>query len=285
MEKCKICERVCKNLLSLTSHISRFHQLSCKHYYDTYMKNDNEGICTCGKETRFCGIGTGYSKHCSSKCSNSDNLVKLKKSETCLLHFGVLSPQKSKEVQEKTKRSMMDLYEVQNISQIQKVKLLKEIKSIEKYGVSNPSKSLEVKLKKKQTCLKNFGVDYYFQTKEFRQKNCERMRKGQASYMLSFVKNPSKPQVELYNLVKSLYEDSVLNFPVKEVNKNIDIAIPSLMIAIEYDGSYWHPLYGNKFKEDQIRQKKLEDLGWKFIRYRDYLPTLEELYNKISTIQ
>ena len=93
-----------------------------------------------------------------------------------------------------------------------------------------------------------------------------------------FIKNPSKPQVKLYELIVSIYSNSILNFPVEEVNRCIDIAIPEHMIAIEYDGSYWH----QNEDSDKKRQDDLENLGWKFIRYIDYIPSMEELMRDIK---
>ena len=55
------------------------------------------------------------------------------------------------------------------------------------------------------------------------------------------------------------------------------------MIAIEYDGSYWH----NKpeIKNNDIRrQKYLESKGWSFIRYTDYIPSEKELKYDIYNI-
>ena len=108
------------------------------------------------------------------------------------------------------------------------------------------------------------------------------MLDGHAVYMNSFIRNPSKPQVELYNRIKELYPSAVLNFPIYEVNRSIDIAIPEYKIAIESDGSYWHQ---NKW-EDQKRQEELEKLGWNFLRYKvDYLkdvPTKEQIENDIN---
>ncbi len=112
---------------------------------------------------------------------------------------------------------------------------------------------------------------------EFREKQRQRMLNGGAAYCNTFINNPSKPQIELFNLVKQIEIWPVLNFAVKELNICIDIAIPTKMIAIEYDGSYWHQ---DKEKDDK-RQKQLEDLGWKFIRYRDIIPSLDELRNDI----
>lgn len=119
------------------------------------------------------------------------------------------------------------------------------------------------------------------QSKEFKEKLSQRMLNGQASYMVSCITNPSKPQIEIFNLVKIIDICPVLNFPVKEVNRNIDIALPYRKIAIEYDGSYWH----QDEEKDTERQNQLESLGWRFIRYRDRIPSLEELRNDIYCIK
>jgi hypothetical protein len=104
------------------------------------------------------------------------------------------------------------------------------------------------------------------------------MINGGAAYMNSFILNPSKPQIKLFELVKQLYPNAILNHP--SLKHSIDIAIPNEMIAIEYDGSYWHK---NKEIEDAKRQSKLEVIGWKFLRYVDYVPNKERLINAINS--
>jgi len=141
-------------------------------------------------------------------------------------------------------------------------------------------KHLQSKKKKELWQDKKSGYHSEKLKKAKSQNSRKYMLSGGASYVMSFNKNPSKPQVDLYNLVKSLCKDSILNFPIYKVNRNIDIAIPSLMIAIEYDGSYWH----QDKEKDRIRQEQIESLGWKFIRYRDYIPTLEEISLNIEII-
>jgi len=114
----------------------------------------------------------------------------------------------------------------------------------------------------------------------------EEQKKNQSNYMLNGgavkallgIKSPSKPQLELFEKVKLLFHQIQLNYP--SLNRIIDIAIPDLMIAIEYDGSYWH----QDEKADKRRQKQLERIGWKFIRYKDYVPKLEELKKDIGEI-
>lgn len=90
--------------------------------------------------------------------------------------------------------------------------------------------------------------------------------------------NPSIPQVKLYDLTKEIHPSAILNHTVEWFC--IDIAIPELKIAIEYDGSYWH----QDIQKDLERQKDLEKLGWKFIRYIDNIPSKEKLLEDINSI-
>jgi very-short-patch-repair endonuclease len=76
----------------------------------------------------------------------------------------------------------------------------------------------------------------------------------------------SKPQKLLYEIIKMICPDAILNMYVRIKAHNrgvfLDIAIPSLKIDIEYDEPHWHQ---NKQKDD-MRDAKLLALGWKIIR-------------------
>lgn len=90
----------------------------------------------------------------------------------------------------------------------------------------------------------------------------EWMKNGHAAYMNRFIRNPSKPQVELYKMILKFCPYAIMNYPC--LNYSIDIAIPFLNIAIEYDEPYWH-----KNKEyDKKRQCDLEKEGWIFFRFQ-----------------
>ena len=112
----------------------------------------------------------------------------------------------------------------------------------------------------------------------------QRMLNGGAAYANSFLANPSKPQVELYNRIKIIYPSAVLNYPLYELNYSLDIAIPELKIWFESDGSYWH----QDKEKDLIRQRKIENLGWKCIRYSansiKEVPTVEKVKEDLSWI-
>lgn len=115
-------------------------------------------------------------------------------------------------------------------------------------------------------------------TQRFCCKNCmqedfsRRMENGDAAWLNQFIKNPSKPQIELFNLISNIFPGAYLNYPAGRYS--IDIAVIDENLAIEYDGSYWHDE-----EKDRIRQEYLEEKGWNFLRYVDRVPTEEEIIN------
>ena len=76
--------------------------------------------------------------------------------------------------------------------------------------------------------------------------NCQEFSNGK---LVSF------PQVEIASFV-----DGQLNYQVGRTF--IDVALPEQMIAIEYNGWYWHK---NKQEEDLMRTNELLEEGWKVI--------------------
>jgi len=101
------------------------------------------------------------------------------------------------------------------------------------------------------------------QKKSFKEKPW--LAENQKQYMLSggAIKalcgntNCSKPQIEFFNLIKQFFLDAVLNYPLYEINVLLDIAVPSLKIDFEYDGSYWH----QDQKYDDERDNKINEMG------------------------
>ncbi len=91
-----------------------------------------------------------------------------------------------------------------------------------------------------------------------------RMLNGLASYANKFIKNPSKPEVKLREIVKELYPSCEFQYQV--FNYALDIAIPEYKIAIEYDGWY-HFNCKENINYHKSREDKIKKDGWKFIRY------------------
>ena len=97
---CEICK---KDVGILGRHLCKTHKdLDPKDYYDKYLKKPGEGVCpTCGKETKFKKLSFGYYIYCCNACVSANPLIKKRKEETCLSHFGCRHPLQNKEIVKK----------------------------------------------------------------------------------------------------------------------------------------------------------------------------------------
>lgn len=74
----------------------------------------------------------------------------------------------------------------------------------------------------------------------------------------------SRPQILIYAEMKYLFEDAQLG---RKINKTeFDVFIPSINLAIEYDGFPWHK---NRMNADLQKNQKAIHLGIKLVRVRD----------------
>lgn len=77
----------------------------------------------------------------------------------------------------------------------------------------------------------------------------------------------TKPERIMRQILDELKVKYVEQFPIRSQHGFIvDFVIPSEKLAIECDGVHWHK---NRQGYDKWRQKKIERLGWKFIRFTD----------------
>ena len=195
--ECKICGREFKNLNSFANHISRTEKITSKNYYDKYFKKEHEGICYCGKETKFFNMTKGYQQYCSKKCSSNSEInieKKLKKyKQTCLNKYGKEHYTQTNECKDKIRKTNLKKYgETTNLKTDfckQKIKetclkkygeehysktneYKEKVKntSLKRYGKTSYTKTEECQNRKKQTFLKNYGVEHYSKTDEFKEK-------------------------------------------------------------------------------------------------------------------
>lgn len=241
----------------------------------------------CGKEAEY--YFPTVDKYCCSSDWTQCSIMRLKKSR---ILKGRVSPMLGKKHLEETKRKIgnskigkqRDESTRRKLSEFRKGKKYEELMGVEK--------SIEQKLLKRNQLLKNNRFEYLNsfprsleKMKIKSEKDRRRLLSGQAAYMNSFIKNPSKPQVELYNRVKQIYSSAILNYPFLDLNFTVDIAIPDLKIIIESDGSWWH----QDKEKDLERQRKIEQLGWKFIRYKaDFIkniPSAEKVSEDIKNVR
>ncbi len=97
------------------------------------------------------------------------------------------------------------------------------------------------------------------------QRHSERMKNGGALKALHGNFSISIPQLKLFIIMKRLFPEAILEYPVN--GRSLDVAIPSVKLDIEYDGKYWHLDRPNAKEIDQKRDMELSALGWKVIRF------------------
>lgn len=102
-------------------------------------------------------------------------------------------------------------------------------------------------------------------------------------YVKSFIKKISKDEIKLRNIVKEIYTNCLFQYGV--LNYELDIVIPEYKIAIEFDGYYHFNSEENKIYHKE-RQEKIENEGWKFLRYTmfDKFPSIEKIKEDIEEI-
>ena len=178
--KCKICNKEVKSYKGLSSHLRQTHKIKSQKYYDTYLKQENEGTClTCNNKTTFQNIKNGYAKFCSSKCAHNNQDVLNKISCTCTERYGGLGTS-SKILQEKIINTTIKNHGVKNVymredlrqkahSQESKLKEYQTKKKNHTFNTSKIEKELEIELRKTFPNLKTqyrskeypFNCDFY----------------------------------------------------------------------------------------------------------------------------
>lgn len=287
---CLICNKEI-GLKGFSTHIKQ-HNMSSKEYYDKFLKSENEGYCViCSKPTKYHGISIGYSSHCSNYCSQIDPITKNKIKNTCLIKYGVENPYQSEEVKQKIKQTNEQRYGEDSYLKT------KECRSI----IAKLSASDEIKKKIKQTKLEK--IRQFEEENNCTLKQTLRKKYGQGWLKLSleeltlnghahFIKNEDIPIIENYINGKSTIENKIINdiksyYKYKIVHtdrtiikpQELDIYIPNLKIAIEYNGIYWHSIEHTNDKDYHLNKSLLcRKKGIRLIHIYEFEDLDKQLY-------
>jgi len=187
MIKCQICQKECRDVRGLSSHIVQSHKILCKEYYNTYLKKEHDGIClmygqipSCKRETKFHNLKDGYSKCCSSKCVSNLPENKRKQSEksiasysknreTCLKKYDVDHPMKVPEIKEKVISKVIANYGGIGFSSPSIYQSIKDT-IVHQYGVDHPMKVPEIKEKFNNTVFTKYNTQNVSSVFEFKEK-------------------------------------------------------------------------------------------------------------------
>jgi len=193
--------------------------------------------------------------------------------------YGVENPQQLKEIQDKTKETSQNKYGGIGFTASYSDKCRKTTKK--RFGTSNVMQSeigktffrgdknpLKKEEARKKLSESKKGVPSPLKGKSYEEilgeeraetRKIEQKKNGQLGWLAA--PRISKPQLELFAKIKDRYPTAVLEFPV--LDYCIDIAVPNLKLAFEYDGAYWH----QDPEKDRQRDLVLEQLGWKVERF------------------
>lgn len=289
--KCKICDLECKSFPTLFSHLKRQHNLTSQEYYDKFFKKENEEFCNnpnCNNRVKYLGITLGYRKYCSCSCSMSDPENKKQHKLTCLAKYGVENPSQVKEIQNKKQQTFLKKYgRTCNLGDPENRKLqdaTRRAKNNGEYHSIEAREKFRNNLKNREkiiaTNIKNHGYANPFQWPEIKEKIAN-------THQYKHI-NCSRAENEIYEWICKCYNKTVIHNDRKVLQgKELDIYLPDLNLAFEYDGRYWHAdpsLYKATdiidgrtaeeiWKNDKLKDDTCKKLGLSLIRIKeqDYL--------------
>lgn len=229
-------------------------------------------------------------KYCQNKQAQLNPVVKRKKEKTNLIKYGVVNCFQSEEKKQKIKKTCQDRYGVDNPGKNDLVKNKRKETCLNLYGYDFPAKVPEIKEKMKNTCLNRYGVDNYSKTEESKERhkltcmqrygvdNYAKTQECQDKINKTILERygrdglkMSYAEEQLYNYIKLLYNKIIIrnNRDILK-GRELDIYLPDIMLAFEYDGTYWHadPRF---YKENDIINKILVKNIWKRDKEKDIL--------------
>ena len=265
----------------------------------TCMGRYGTGIPTQSKEIKEKLIHTNQIKYGGPSPMCSDE-VKGKSRQTCMGRYGVEYSVQADKVREKSRQTCLGRYGVENAAQSKEIKKKLIHTNQIKYGGPSPMCSDEVKEKARQTNINRYGVPYYPQDpgckEKVRQTNMEHF--GVPNKMIDMLFRGEIKYKGYSNISQECFRrlDGILNLPsyyatrnqefcVTVDNKNyyLDYYVPSLNLAVEFNGDWFHfnpskykaedvveqfghPVsVGGRWEEDAARVKAIESTGIKVL--------------------
>jgi hypothetical protein len=251
----------------------------------------NINFCFCGKPLSWRNYTKGYNKTCGNPgCSAIQNKESVKK--FYLENYGTEHLFKTEKFKEDLKNKFKEKYGVDNPFKSEEIKKKIKETNIKKFGesswlkVENNKKIIAEKIsenKRIQRDLKIEKLKIPIEVKKYSTgekvyilcRTCKEESTFSSSYFnkkITAGKNPclkcnpilwgsSKGESELYEYIKSLYSGEIIkNDRIILEGKEIDIYIPDLDIAFEFNGIYYHSeLFIDKkkvlHKKNQLERK------------------------------
>lgn len=258
--KCLICNRECKNYISLSKHLP-IHKITSEQYYRQYINDDNK-CKICGKPTRFVSISYGYKDTCCSKCAVAYGSDKRK--ETCLKRYGTENPAKNKEIrqkisntvkseecQERTKATCRQRYGSDYVNQSDIIK--NSFKHVTNSKKGHATRNIESEqFEKENNCIhigkliQRYGQGWLSIKNTLhilKHKGYTYIDNNDIIHIQNYKNYQSKPEEDLYNFIKSIYNDKIIRHSRSIIKPyELDIYLPNINLAIEYNSTWYHSI-------------------------------------------
>lgn len=254
-----------------------------------YFSNNYRFCKTCGKITT-------NSEFCSNKCSNNNektkNKIRVSLQKTLDENYnGIKSTSQIPETRLKSKETCFKKYGV--IGQYHGDQEKRKQTCLEKYGVDNASKRFFKNIKdfNEEFVRKNFIKGNVFLFEEFMQYfniSCFPAYKFKKEHNIiernNYNNGHSKAELELFEWIpldNKISGDRTLIAPYE-----IDILLPDLKLAIEYNGAYWHSFYPLSYHLNKLNM--CIDKGfelWYIYDYDDINFWKQRLLDKINNVE
>lgn len=197
---------------------------------------------------------------------------------------------------EKTMETNIKRYGVPHISQCKEIINKSNFEKQEKYDkfeLENNCTSRSKLKKQYGSGWWSLGIEYieymghYFVPNEFLKDIIKYSNEG--THTNNYI---SKREVEFRNYIKEIYDGEILNNVTNVVKNNnhryfeLDLYLPQLKIAFDFDGVYWHSV---KFKDKYYHQRKSicclqQGVRLAHIQEDEWVNNKEELCNKVKQL-
>jgi hypothetical protein len=214
------------------------------------------------QNTKYGFYYTCGNKSCIQTTKNMVSKLKSNKiKKTNLQKYGVTSTAQLESTKQKAKETCLIRYGVSSPGQLESTKQKAKETCLIRYGVDNKSKLPETKKKARDTYFKKTGYYHNSQTPEFKDFHNKKYITNYINWNNKEFKGTSLQEQTIIPFLESL--DLKVETNVRNIlpNMELDIWLPEIALAIEWNGIYWHSYH-------ETNGTNIKQLDYNYMKYR-----------------
>ncbi len=275
---CKMCNSHFNDYQGLSHHLKSKHAIDKKDYYDAYIKLLDEGLCKiCNKPTKFISLSKGYRVYCSQSCVHSDKDVQEKYNSTMINRYGFAHFFENANTQQKIKNTKIANHSY--ISTFSRPDVINKLSKIRKLKLDKFEKDYDCTQYKKITEKYRSTVWYKLRLPKLKlgrdcfieNKYLSTIDKYMKIYSEQLVR-VSKAEKRIVDFIKSFYSGQVIENSRSIIKPlELDIYLPELNLAIEYNGTWFHSSNSGTSKTYHLdKSKRCREKGIRLIHIYEF---------------